>query len=161
MRPLKTLVLLLFLLPSLSFANDIKTQFNNIDATLKKSGHKGINKQFGIGRFLYFAMNGKTSLEEGLDYAFWTELSEKDRSVDDKWKLSQVIDDYEIYKITEFKGGEVISLTIAIPAQPKMAMEGQKLKDGLYLFTGNVDFVSISGVPILIQGFQPVNLNFK
>lgn len=142
-----------------TYADTAKGDIQKIDDGLKGNGHKGLHKKYGVGRFLYRAMRGEISLEDGVGYAFWTELSDVDKRVDNKWRLSQVIDNYEIYKITEFASGEYITMTIAIPANTKMPMEGQTLKDGFYLFTGNVEFISVAGIPMLIQGFTPITLN--
>ncbi len=138
-----------------------EAKLNTINNDIIKNGYKGLNKQYGIGLFLYNAMRGIVQLESGLDYVFWTELTEKDKDIDNKWRLTQVVDDYEIYKIVEFSGSELITLTIAIPAQSKMPIEGQILKDGLYLFVGNIDFVSTMGIPMLVQGFKPLGIDLK
>lgn len=131
-----------------------------LDANAKAKGFLGLDKRFGIGRFLYGAQrNG--DLVEGLNRVFWTSISTTDSSVDKEFKLSQVVDGYQIYSFTgwiqlgDLFDGNEISLAIAIP-DTGLPMQGQRLSAGFYAFKGNLTFKSASGANVIVQKFEPV-----
>lgn len=136
-------------------------KIDRVNDVVIKAGYKGLNKKFGIRRFLYHAAR-EGSLETGLNEVFWTKLSAHDEKADNKWRLSQLIDGWEIYEIEEWSGREMIHLTITVKSNPnRLPMQGQRLKDEYYVFKGNMQFVSVTGTPMIIQQFLPVRIDTK
>ncbi len=134
---------------------------DEIDAAAKKLGYAGLNKKYGIGRFLYHAAKGG-SLESGLNQVFWVRLSEAQERVDKNWKLYQVVDGWEIYRMGQWDGKKWVHLAITIKSDPdRSVVEGQRLEDELYVFKGSKRFISITGFPNMIQEFAPVSLDLN
>lgn len=136
----------------------LKAKLNELDAIAIGEGFKGLNKEYGVARFLYFASkNG--NLEDGLNQVFWSNLSQKDLKSDQKFKLSQVVDGLEIYQLDEWGGisNGWISLSIAVPAE-SMPMEGQRLKHEFYIFEGNIEFSTVVGTTRIVQKFSPIDI---
>ncbi|MGO9413332.1 MAG: hypothetical protein ACLQCB_21605 [Spirochaetia bacterium] len=134
------------------------SRLEKIDAAAKKAGYAGLNKTFGLARFLNDAQrNG--SLKAGLNQVFWTKLSPADEALDSLWQMDQVLDDHgvqwEIYSFNQ--GGSYFR--IAVKAKDEMPMEGQRLLGQFYVFKGNKQFVLLAnGASIPLQVFEPVRM---
>lgn len=139
-------------------ANAHEARIDTTNHAAVKAGYRGINKKYGVGRFLYHASKDG-SLESGLNEIFWVKLSDRDQQIDQKWKLSQVVDGWEIYEIRDWSGKELIHLSIAVKAKGGLPMEGQRLKGDYYVFRGNMQFKTVAGAMRIIQKFEQVALD--
>lgn len=139
-------------------ANAHNAKINAINDAAVKAGYKGINKKYGVGRFLYHASKDG-SLESGLNEIFWVKLSERDQQIDQKWRLSQVVDGWEIYEIRDWSGEELVHLSIAVKAKGGLPIEGQRLKGDYYVFRGNMQFKTVAGAMRIVQKFEQVALD--
>jgi hypothetical protein len=136
-------------------ANQARQERNDkIDKFAKKLGYKGLNEDVGIAHFLANSQRDG-NLESGLGYVFYTKLSPTEEAIDKMWKLTQVVEGWEIYSWMD----EVRQFTIATKARKGLPMEGQQLKSGFYVFKGNKQFtMALNGVTKIIQEFEPVNI---
>ena len=127
-----------------------------LDLAARDAGFNGLNMNYGVARFLYNASKEGT-LADGIEQVFWTNLSAREARLDSKFKLSQVVDGWEIYELSEWSGDELVRLSIAIPGS-RLPMEGQQLRKGFYVFQGNMEFVTVTGGKRIVQKFSRVNL---
>lgn len=124
---------------------------DRIDKLAKEIGCKGLNKDFGIARFLAKSQQDGT-LDSGLGYVFNTKVSPQDSAIHGVWRLTQVVDGWEIYCWT----GE---RQLTTKARTKLPMEGPPLKSAIYVFKGNRKFtLAVNGVAKIVQEFEPVNI---
>lgn len=128
-----------------------------LNESAKAAGYKAIHRKFGVARFLYYAMT-KGSLEEGLGHVFWVGISERDKMLDQKFKLSQAVDGWDIYDLYDVGPNGAIRLSIAIPTTG-MVIEGSILRPGFYAFKGPRKFVTVMGAEKIVQTFEKVNLD--
>lgn len=133
---------------------EVEAKIESLDRSAKAVGFKGLNKSFGVARFLLDCQRGG-SLESGLNQVFWIRLSPEDEYADSQWRLSQVVDGWEIYEVPFDP-----YLRIALKAKTGMPIQGQHLKGEYFLFKGNRRFVlALTKVETIIQVFDPVKLN--
>jgi len=141
-----------------SRANAYNAKLNAINAAAVKAGYKGLNKKYGVARFLYHASQDG-SLESGLNEVFWVRLSDRDQELDQEWSLSQVVGGWEIYEIKHWTGTELVRLSIGVKSAGGMPIEGQRLKGEYYVFRGNMQFRTVTGAMRIVQKFEPAALD--
>jgi hypothetical protein len=140
-----------------------KAEIDKLDALSDAAvvqGYKGLNKEVGPARFLIDAMRG-ASLEDGLNQVFRTQRSNWEGGADDLFRLSQVVDGWQIYDFSRWTGEEWLRFSIAVPDDGGFTMEDQHLKEGFYVYEGPVEFTTVTGVSRRIQVFKPVELNVE
>lgn len=142
------LLLMLFLVAGVASSN-------NLESIVKKNGYAGLS-ELGIGRFLY-KVKHEGGLGDGFNKVFWSDISDKDADVDERFEAIQIVDGYIIYEVSDWNGDELVEFTIAVPGKESLYLTGQKLQHRCHSFEGNLKFEAALGGDIIIPLFKPVD----
>jgi len=113
----------------------------------------------GIAAFLYSAKH-EGSLNEGINYVFWSELSKKSKRQDKMFEATQLVDGYIIYELSDWHNDEAIDFTIAVlKNENDLFLKSQTLRNKCHIYTGNLEFKTLSGGTEIIPTFKPLPLS--
>ena len=139
----------------------LKPSKENYDRIAKEIGYKGLYNA-GIARFLYMVKHGQEDMNNGLKTFFWSDISENDKILDDKFEAMQLLDGFILYNLNRYKNGEVIQFTIMVPVvDGEPFLEGQTLRKKLHTYVGNTTYLTVMGVERTVPVFQQIDITEK
>lgn len=127
-----------------------------INEAVKKVGYKGVFDK-GIALFLYKVKHGE-NLSDGLNYVFWSDISDRDAKLDAKFTASQMLDDNIIYDLAVYQSKETIEFTIIVPGKAnELFLEGQMLRSNCHSFIGTAQYLTVLDVKRTVPIFEEID----